>query len=150
MLTDTHCHLDQLDDSALSEAADAGVTAVVAVAQEAESMRAVLDLAARWPGQVFAGLGIHPCVVTDRGFDQLAPGEVSSAADALAKCLKAIETAIRDSGAWGAARWVDIAPGEVALAGTFEAEALRRDQTRSTCVATYQGKLKGKTINKGA
>lgn len=73
MLTDTHCHLDQLGDSALAEAAEAGVTAVVAVAQEADSMQAVLNLAARWPGRVYAGLGIHPCVVTERGFDHLAP-----------------------------------------------------------------------------
>ena len=70
---DTHCHLDQLGDSALDEAADVGVTTVVAVAQEAGSMRAVLDLAQRFPGRVLPGLGIHPCTVTDRGLQALAP-----------------------------------------------------------------------------
>ncbi|MDA0335226.1 MAG: TatD family hydrolase [bacterium] len=68
---DTHCHLDQLGDSALEEAAGVGVTTVVAVAQEAGSMRAVLELARRFPGRVLPGLGIHPCTVTERGLDAL-------------------------------------------------------------------------------
>ena len=71
--TDTHCHLDQLGDSALDEAADVGVTTVVAVAQEADSMRAILDLARRFPGRVLPGLGLHPCTVTDLGLEALAP-----------------------------------------------------------------------------
>lgn len=69
---DTHCHLDQLPESALDEAAAVGVTTVVAVAQDATSMRASVDLATRHPDRVLAGVGIHPCVVTDRGFDALA------------------------------------------------------------------------------
>lgn len=73
MLTDTHCHLDQLGDDVLQQAAAAGVTTVVAVSQDADSMRSVLELSARWPGQVLAGLGIHPCTVTDRGLEALAP-----------------------------------------------------------------------------
>ena len=36
-------------------------------------MRAVLDLGRRFPGRVLPGLGIHPCTVTDRGADALAP-----------------------------------------------------------------------------
>ena len=70
---DTHCHLEQLNDSALEEAAAAGATTIAAVAQEAGSMRAVLDLARRFPGRVLPGLGIHPCTVTERGLDALAP-----------------------------------------------------------------------------
>ena len=72
-LSDTHCHLEQLDAGALDEAAAAGVTTIVAVAQDAGSMRAVLDLASRFPGRVLPGLGIHPCTVTDRGLEALAP-----------------------------------------------------------------------------
>ncbi|HJP29898.1 MAG TPA: TatD family hydrolase [Candidatus Latescibacteria bacterium] len=71
--TDSHCHLDQLDDSSIDTAAGVGVTTIVAVAQEADSMRAVLDLGRRFPGRVLPGLGIHPCTVTDRGADALAP-----------------------------------------------------------------------------
>ena len=72
-LSATHCHLEQLDAGALDEAAAAGVTTIVAVAQDAGSMRAVLDLASRFPGRVLPGLGIHPCTVTDRGLEALAP-----------------------------------------------------------------------------
>lgn len=74
-LTDTHCHLDQLGDAAaaLAEAAAVGVDRVVAVAQDAASMAAVLDLAARFPGRVLPGLGVHPVEVTRRGADGVAP-----------------------------------------------------------------------------
>jgi TatD DNase family protein len=70
---DTHCHLDQLPAAAIEEAADAGVTTIVAVSQEAGSMRASLDLAKRFPHRVLPGLGIHPCTVTARGLQDLAP-----------------------------------------------------------------------------
>ena len=82
--------------------------------------------------------------------DQLARGEVSSAADTLAQRLKALETAIRDSGSLEAARWVELVPGEVTLVETFEAEAQRREQTRSARTATYREKLKSKRRNSGA
>lgn len=72
-LSDTHCHLDQLPEAAIDEAAAVGVTCLVAVGQELSSMQAALDLAARHPGRVLAGLGIHPCNVTDRGEADLAP-----------------------------------------------------------------------------
>ena len=78
-LTDTHCHLDQFDEqpggvaAALDEAAEAGVTRIVAVSQDAAEMDAVLGLATRFPDRVLAGLGIHPCRVTQRGAADLAP-----------------------------------------------------------------------------
>ena len=70
---DSHCHLDQLAEDAVGEAAAAGVSPIVAVSQDVDSMSAVLALAGRYPGQVLPGLGIHPCTVTERGFDRLAP-----------------------------------------------------------------------------
>ena len=74
-LTDSHCHLDQFDlpESALEEAAEAGVDRLVAVAQDAASMEAVLDLAGRFPGRVIPGLGVHPVEVTRRGLAGVEP-----------------------------------------------------------------------------
>lgn len=65
-LVDSHCHLDQFDDVAavLQEAAACGVERVVAVSQEPESMRAVLELKRRFPRQILAGLGVHPVWAT--------------------------------------------------------------------------------------
>ena len=73
-LTDSHCHLDQLDDPAavLDEARRAGVERVVAVSQEADSMARVLALAERWPDRVLPALGIHPVEVTTLDEDGLA------------------------------------------------------------------------------
>jgi TatD DNase family protein len=73
-LTDSHCHLDQLEevDAALEAAAAVGVARVVAVSQDAASMRTVLELATRYPGRVLAGLGVHPVTVTQRGAEAVA------------------------------------------------------------------------------
>ncbi len=62
MLSDAHCHLDQIadPDEAIARAADAGVHRVLAVSQDLASMRVVLELKARHPRTVVAGLGIHP------------------------------------------------------------------------------------------
>jgi TatD DNase family protein len=62
MLTDSHCHLDQLGDpeGALAEALARGVHCVVAVSEAPASMEKVLDLATRFPDGVRAGLGVHP------------------------------------------------------------------------------------------
>jgi TatD DNase family protein len=70
-LTDSHCHLDQLAPESLAEAVEVGVTTIVAVAQDADSMGQILDLAARHPQHVLPGFGIHPCTVTDRGLASL-------------------------------------------------------------------------------
>jgi TatD DNase family protein len=70
-LTDTHCHLDQLPPASLEEAAEVGVSTIIAVAQDADSMGKVLELAAHHPARVLPGLGIHPCSVTHRGLASL-------------------------------------------------------------------------------
>ncbi len=66
MLADTHCHLDQLGDAraALQEAAAQGVSRVVAVSEDPQSMRRVLELKLQHPDRVLAGLGLHPAWVT--------------------------------------------------------------------------------------
>ena len=68
MLVDTHCHLDQLDDvrAVLQEAASKGVMRVVAVSENPQSMRRVLELKRLYPDCVLAGLGLHPAWVTQR------------------------------------------------------------------------------------
>ena len=72
-VTDSHCHLDELGnpESVLTEADAAGVRRIVALSQDRASMAAVLELADRFPGQVLAGLGMHPCCVTDQCDDDV-------------------------------------------------------------------------------
>lgn len=59
---DTHAHLDQVEDvdEVLERAMEAGLSGVVAVGIDMRSNETVLALAARWPGLVHAGLGLHP------------------------------------------------------------------------------------------
>jgi TatD DNase family protein len=66
-LVDTHAHLEELPDlpAALERAGEAGVTAVVAVGSDTDSNRKVLGLAAAHRGLVYAGLGLHPGLLTD-------------------------------------------------------------------------------------
>jgi len=73
MLIDTHCHLNQLEDpqAVLDGAAAWGVGRVVAVSESPESMRAVLGLKEGYPGQVLAGLGLHPVWVVQRGREEI-------------------------------------------------------------------------------
>ncbi len=61
-LVDSHAHLDEIADveSAVREAQDAGVVALVAVGQDYESNLKVLDLAERYKGLVYPALGLHP------------------------------------------------------------------------------------------
>lgn len=60
--TDTHCHLDQLDDpiAAVDQAVVNDVGRIVAVSMDLDSMRRVLDLRNARPRHVLAGLGVHP------------------------------------------------------------------------------------------
>lgn len=76
MLVDTHCHLDEFDDPdrIVAEAAAAGVSRLVTVAQDPVSMRAALDLRQRFPEAVLAGLGIHPALVVQRPRDEIEAG----------------------------------------------------------------------------
>ena len=66
MLIDTHCHLDQFPDPAavLEEAAEKGVSRIVAVSESPASMRAVLALKQNHPDRIQAGLGLHPAWIT--------------------------------------------------------------------------------------
>ncbi len=62
MLIDSHLHLEQLEDAdgAVIEAKDAGVTQLVCVSQDLDSMQAVLQLRERHPESIVAALGVHP------------------------------------------------------------------------------------------
>lgn len=64
MLIDTHAHLDedafsQDVDEVVERAVSSGVVSILAVATTADSSRATIALAGRFP-QVFASVGIHP------------------------------------------------------------------------------------------
>lgn len=62
MLTDTHCHLDQVEDpeAAIAQACAAGVGRIVAVSEGPETIDRVMALARSHPGVVLAGIGLHP------------------------------------------------------------------------------------------
>lgn len=66
-MTDTHCHLEQLEDPEvrLEEAAAQGVTRVVAVSEDLASSERSLALAERFPERVVAGIGLHPMRVPE-------------------------------------------------------------------------------------
>lgn len=61
-LVDTHAHLDEIEDidSALKQAAAAGVEAIIGVGQDLVSNQKIFELAARYPGLVYAAIGLHP------------------------------------------------------------------------------------------
>ncbi len=61
-LVDTHAHLDEIKDidSALTQAEEAGVEAVIGVGQDLVSNQKIVELAARYPGLVYAAIGLHP------------------------------------------------------------------------------------------
>lgn len=80
-LIDTHCHLDEIidTDTAVREAKEAGVTAIVAVGIDLITNEKVLELAGRYPGFVYPAMGLHP-------------QELPVMNDiAVARCLKQIE-----------------------------------------------------------
>lgn len=62
MIPDAHCHLDQIVDAdrAVDEAEESGVGPILAVAMDADAAERILALRARHPGQVLAGVGLHP------------------------------------------------------------------------------------------
>ena len=75
-LTDTHCHLDQMENPAavLQEAQAQGVTRVVAVSEAPPSMRAALALKKACGTQVLAGLGLHPAWIVQHGREEIDAG----------------------------------------------------------------------------
>jgi TatD DNase family protein len=61
-IIDTHAHLDEIEDleQVLAEARGAGLVAVIAVGSNMASNIKTLEIAARYPGFVYAALGWHP------------------------------------------------------------------------------------------
>lgn len=73
---DTHTHLyDEMfhDDAedAVHRAVNAGVTRMIFPDIDSSSRRAMLDLAAKFPGHIFTGLGLHPTSVDSRWRENL-------------------------------------------------------------------------------
>lgn len=68
MLTDSHCHLDQLDltlfnndlQTALDHAASLDVSRFLCVCIDLNNLKAVLEIANRYPA-IYASIGLHPC-----------------------------------------------------------------------------------------
>lgn len=67
-LIDTHAHLDLIQDTdaAIQLAKQSGVTAIMAVGEEVNSNRRVLQLTESYPSYIYPALGLHPCVLGDR------------------------------------------------------------------------------------
>ncbi len=61
-LVDTHAHLDEIEDidSTLKKAVQAGVEAVIGMGQDLTSNQKIVELAGRYPGLVYAAVGLHP------------------------------------------------------------------------------------------
>ncbi len=74
MYSDSHVHLDQFPhrdaDRVLREARDAGVTLAVNAGVDPRSSRASIEVAARHPGSLRAGVGIHPWFVQETDEEQ--------------------------------------------------------------------------------
>ena len=67
-LIDTHAHLDELKslDSAIDEAKEAGVTAIVAVGSNSESNMKILEISHRYDSFVYPAFGFHPWELANR------------------------------------------------------------------------------------
>jgi TatD DNase family protein len=77
MLMDTHAHVqirqfDKDRDAVVQAAFDAGVARFLVPGVEVETSRSAVELAARYPGRVFAAVGVHPHDATDFTVDALA------------------------------------------------------------------------------
>jgi len=65
-IIDTHAHIDQLEDlpGALTRASEAGVTDIMAMSVDLDTMKKVLDIAAQYQKpKVHPALGVHPGMV---------------------------------------------------------------------------------------
>ncbi|MDB4673462.1 TatD family hydrolase, partial [Verrucomicrobiales bacterium] len=70
MLVDTHCHLAFPDfademEAVIDRARQNDVTRIIAIGTGLDDSRTNIALAERFPGTVFAAVGIHPCNVSD-------------------------------------------------------------------------------------
>src|SRR5437016_5367613 len=73
---DSHCHLtaEQFDadrDAVIQRAVEAGVTRMLTLATDVASSRAVIALAEKYAGVVYAAVGIHPESVSAASLDDL-------------------------------------------------------------------------------
>ncbi len=64
-IVDTHCHLDEESlaheiETVVAFSVESGVVAMVTIGTSVESSRRAIELADRFPGVVFAAVGIHP------------------------------------------------------------------------------------------
>lgn len=69
-IVDTHCHLDEEGfahelDEVVAAAVDNGVAAIVTIGTSVASSRRSIELAERFPGVVYAAVGIHPNYTAD-------------------------------------------------------------------------------------
>jgi TatD DNase family protein len=70
MLMDTHAHVqtrqfDKDRDVVIQAAFDAGIERILVPGIEIETSRMAVDLASRYPGRIFAAVGVHPHDATD-------------------------------------------------------------------------------------
>lgn len=91
MLIDTHCHLNFPDfekdlDQVLTNALESGVEKIVCVGSNIEDSKKAIAVARKFPGSVFAAVGIHP--------QKTDPGNQ----DSLEKQLKQLEELVRERG----------------------------------------------------
>lgn len=71
-LIDTHCHLDEEAlysdvENVVASAIENGVEAIITIGTNAESSRRSIELTQRFPGRVFATVGIHPNYAAEAG-----------------------------------------------------------------------------------
>ncbi|MDY7018862.1 MAG: TatD family hydrolase [Chloroflexota bacterium] len=72
-IIDTHAHLDELTnlDSAIEEAKEAGVIAIVAVGSNYQSNINTLEISRRYDSFVYPALGLHPWELGNLGASQI-------------------------------------------------------------------------------
>jgi TatD DNase family protein len=66
-IIDTHAHLEEMEDleTVIDGAKKAGLSAIIAVGSDIKSNERTLEIAARYPGFVYAALGWHPWYIKE-------------------------------------------------------------------------------------
>jgi TatD DNase family protein len=66
-IIDTHAHLEEMEDleTVITGAKNAGLTAIIAVGSDIKSNERTLEIAAQYPGFVYAALGWHPWYIKE-------------------------------------------------------------------------------------